>query len=297
MDVATVVTAVASSLGISVSAAAWLSQSLISHRLGLAKVEFEAELKRRVDLELGERAAQRTCEVRRAQAPVCRRRSASVPTTHRLQRSRRPHRRAGRRRALQDVARRLLRQSTLYRILRPLCLAQMVERQIAIADFSVDKGAIDLLRFRKAAFNALSGAILVGGHPDLDWNVQREHVFADNLTRCAHALIVSTATESRTMTFHEFSELLDDEEKTEQLQPFPSILSGFTPSTKPIFWMRLAGYGHLCNEFVAKAGATVGFEPRAYPTRELLQLTRNRFVGDNIDDYVKRCSQLTALQL
>ena len=95
MDVATVVAAVASSLGVSVSAAAWLSQSLISHRLGLAKAEFEAELKRRIDLfKLGERAAQRTYEFS-AQAPVCRRRSASVPTTHRLQRSRRPHRPPG----------------------------------------------------------------------------------------------------------------------------------------------------------------------------------------------------------
>ena len=105
--------------------------------------------------------------------------------------------------------------STLYRILRPLCLAQMVEGQIAIADFSVDKGASICLRFR-AAFDALSGDILVGGHPDLDWNSQRGHVFADNLTRCAHALIVSTATESRAMTFHEFSELLDDDEKTDK---------------------------------------------------------------------------------
>lgn len=298
MDVATVITAIVSSLGLTLPAAVWLSQKLIGYRLGLAKAEFEGELRKRIETELGELTAQRQYEF------GARKRLYSAVGPLRFQLliacsdlAGRIGAQAGAEQRYEMTVDGYYGKSTLYRILRPLCIAQMIERQIAIADFSVDTGAVDLLRFRKAAFNALSGDILVGAHPALDWSFQREHVFADILTRCAHALMVASATVSRTMTFHEFDELLVDPERTKQLSPFPAILRDFTPASKPIFWIRLAGYGHLCNEFVAKAGAAVGFEVRTYPTRELLALTGDRYIEEHLDDYVKQFAQLTALQL
>jgi hypothetical protein len=38
-------------------------------------------------------------------------------------------------------------QSFVYRILRPLAIGQLIERQMSIADFAVDDSALELLRF------------------------------------------------------------------------------------------------------------------------------------------------------
>ena len=40
---------------------------------------------------------------------------------------------------------------TLYRFIRPLALAELIERQMAYADFTVDEDAIGLLCFKRAA--------------------------------------------------------------------------------------------------------------------------------------------------
>jgi hypothetical protein len=48
--------------------------------------------------------------------------------------------------------------STLFRIIRPLALSELIERQIAYADFAVDPAAVRLLKFKKAALpHSLAG--------------------------------------------------------------------------------------------------------------------------------------------
>src|ERR1051326_1516949 len=55
--------------------------------------------------------------------------------------------------------------SFIWRLLRPPAIAALIERQLAIADFSVDPGALDLLRLNAAMEEMLTGGEVLLGHP------------------------------------------------------------------------------------------------------------------------------------
>ena len=309
MDLATIIGSVVSSLAVALPAAAWLSRTLIGHRLDKDLAQFksaldadrarlDAEIRQRVETELGERSAMREYEFE-ARSRLY---SAIGPLRFQLLLACRDL--AGRveRRGLSDEHYSMsvdgyYGRSSLFRILRPLCLSEMIERQIAFADFSVDDGAVALLRFKRAAFTALSGGLLVGDHPKVNWNEQREHVFIDNLTRCANVLMDETEAGHRVLASHEFGDYLDDKANVAKVAPFPDILEDFSPSSKPLFWVRLVGYGLLCSQFVNKEGATVGFEQSRFPTRDLLAESNDPVITAQLDEYEQRCGQLTDLKL
>jgi hypothetical protein len=156
----------------------------------------------------------------------------------------------------------------------------------------VDSGAVDLLRFKKNAFAAFSGGSLVEGHRDANWNNQAQHVFFDYLGRSDNGLIVDEEHVSRAMRFHEFEAKLGEPDGGNPVEPFPAILTGLTPESKPLFWVRLVAYGHLCNDFINRTGTAIGFEKRLYPVSELLQASRNPVILGTLDEYVRRCDQL-----
>ena len=66
--------------------------------------------------------------------------------------------------------------STLYRILRPLAITELIERQITYTDFSLDASAMELLRYRRSILKALHGEEVVFNHPNVDWTVQEQHI-------------------------------------------------------------------------------------------------------------------------
>jgi hypothetical protein len=316
MDAITIVTSVASSLGLSIPAAAWLSQNLIKHRLDkdmtVFKGEVEAvhkarqasldgEIKQHVDTVLGERAADRQYAFEAKKRLY----SAIGPLRFQLLL------------ACRDLAGRIMARgragaegystgiggyygrSTLYRILRPLCISELIERQIAYADFAVDPGAVDLLRFKKSAFSAFAGDILVSGHPRVNWDHQLEHVYVDNLTRCASALITTGATPAdlRVMRFHEFESFVADRDNLPRIAPFPDLLATMTPTSKPLLWLRLVGYAALCNDLINRTGGDVGFEQEEYPVRDLLLAGSDPLITAHVADYVARCESLTRVRL
>lgn len=308
MDWVTVVTAVTSSLGLSAVTAAWLSRTLISHRLqkdleqfksGLErdrandKAAVEGRIREQVEASLGDLAAQRQYALDARKRLY----TAIGPLCFQLLL------------ACRDLAVRVQGHglgrgydlnidgyyglSTLFRVLRPLCLAELVERQIAYADFAVDSGAVDLLRFKKSAFAAFSGGSLVEGHPDVNWSYQVQHVFFDHIGRCANMMIVEEPEgHERALRYHEFDGLLRDKDGTAALSPFPAIFDGMTPKAKPLFWTRLVAYGHLCNDFVNRTGQAIGFETRDYPVAKLLAITEDQTICANVAEYVRRCDLL-----
>jgi hypothetical protein len=251
MDVGTIIAAVASSLGLGVPAAAWLSQALVGHRLEKDMATFraaleadrarnqawlEAEIKQRVETILADEAAERQYELeakRRLYTAIGPLRFQLVLACPEL---------AGRIEARGSVRGEQYStsldgyygRSTLYRILRPLCLAELIETQIAFADFSVDPAALDLLRFKKGAFSALSGDVLVAGHPRVDWTRQAEHVFVDNISKSANALIVATDEQRRAMRFHEFEAFLATDAGFRAITPFPDLLEHLSPAARPL---------------------------------------------------------------
>lgn len=334
MDVGTIVAAIASSFGLSMAGVYWLSQTLIQHRLTRALEDRKAELakdlerhkneltgqlerekaalqaelardkavvegavKREVELHLGERAAQRQYEF------DARKRLYLAVGPLRFQLLMACRDLAGRIEGYGQRERYRLDiqgyygRSTLYRLLRPLAIADLIERQIAYSDFSVDATALDCLRFRKSAVRILSGEDVVGGHPRIDWSQQVEHVFADSIAVAASALVsAGGAPGDRVMRFEEFN-LAIEQDDGERFQPFPRLLGGFDIRTKPLLWLRLVAYGNACNSFVARAGAPLGFEPHAFPAAQLLAASGDGYIEQHMGEYERRIADVALMSL
>lgn len=145
--------------------------------------------------------------------------------------------------------------STLYKIIRPLALLELIEEQITYADFSVDKDAIDLLRFKRASYAAFSSGPTVQGHPNANWNDEEKHIFYNTISRIAHTIIVSSENGGkRVMRFHESEDFLSERSSAKKIDPLPSIYEGFSFKNKPLFGARLVLFGYICSKFVNDYG-------------------------------------------
>jgi hypothetical protein len=136
--------------------------------------------------------------------------------------------------------------NTLYRLLRPLVLAELVERQTNYVDFSVDRAAVVLLRFQAASYEALTGAGSVLCEMRLDWAKETQHVFKGRLQHAANLMIVD-ADPPRCARFDEFAAILQQarqDDPTGGMARFAHLVDGMSPGREPVFWSRLVAYGH-----------------------------------------------------
>jgi hypothetical protein len=331
VDLATVVTAVVSSLGGSVAATYWVAQEIIKNRLqrdleerkaqlsqqletyklglnqdlertkgelqlGLArdKALVDGTIRKEVETQLGEGAAQRQYELearRRLYLAIgplrfqlllaCRDLTGRVESF------------AVRERYHMDLEGYYGR-STLYRVLRPIAVCELIEEQIALADFSIDPGAIDCLRFRRTLTRIFSGDELPGDHPQVNWSSQEQHVYADSLSSCARALI-DASEGKRILRFDEFHDLLR-EKGAAVVSPFDALLSGFESAAKPILWIRLVAYANACNELVRRLGGPE-FEPHVFPVEDSLKRGGDPFTLSRLSQYLARIKSVQLVQL
>lgn len=308
MSITETVTVITSAVGLSVVTAGYLSRKLVEHQLNkdielrkselqsqliTAKATLEAKFKEEVETVLGNRAADREYELDARKRLY----EAIGPLRFQLLL------------ACRDLSGRIIAhgirtpysmdvdsyygKSSLFRILRPLALTELIERQITYADFSIDKGAIELLRFKKSAFATFSGGSLVKGHSKVSWDEQIQHVFFDYLTRSANALIIKDkAGKERCMRFDEFEAFLEKPSNYSVISPFPRILKDFTPTGKPLFWLRLVGYAYLCNEYINHIGVEIGFETRELNVEDLIKITNDKEILNEVTSYVQRCESM-----
>jgi hypothetical protein len=184
--------------------------------------------------------------------------------------------------------------STLYRILRPIAIAELIEHQIAVTDFAVDESAIDCLRFKKTVTRIFSGDGIVCSHPGANWKNQEQHAFADSVSASANVLIHRAAgVPDRILRFDEFKTWLDEHPHS-ALEPFPTLLRDFSVDSKPILWVRLVAYGNACSSLINRLGCPLGFETRVFPIRALLAMTTDTYIASHIDQY---CKEVQALEL
>jgi hypothetical protein len=180
--------------------------------------------------------------------------------------------------------------STLYRLLRPLAIADLIERQIAYSDFAVDESALDCLRFKKSAFRILSGDRITCNHPRVDWTDQVEHAYADSISIAANALIAeANGASERVLRFDEFTRAIGDH-GLDRFEPFPKLLQDFKISTKPILWLRLVAYGYACNSFVTRAGTALGFSNEPFPLAELIEASGDDYIIAHKAEYERAVS-------
>jgi hypothetical protein len=178
--------------------------------------------------------------------------------------------------------------STIYRILRPLAVAQLIERAMGVADFTVDDDAVGLLRFGTAAERMLSGGEIVMDHPAVDWARQTQHLFRDNLRAAAARLISEDQDRPNVIGYERFQEEIPDLLHDDALSSLAGIMSACREriTENPIFWLRLVGYAHACRELIRDQGVRIGFALPAFDTEGLLRQADDDYVAPNADAYV-----------
>jgi len=325
MDTLTLISSITSSLGISVTAAWWLSKQLVTHRLAkdleAYKISWQRELeeekaKWQRSLEEAKAGWQRELEKDKAgwQGEIHKGVEVylgekSAEREYNLEARKRLYSAVGPLRfqllvASRDVSARIMNygmapfeyntdmrwyygRSTLYRLLRPIAIAELIERQITYADFSVDPTGIELLRFKKAALTAFTDSDSILDHPKAEWGEEIEHVFSGTLSRLANALIIpdeDMPSKKRPMYFHEFTSFIDDPKNLRQFSPLKDMLHNFDVREKPIFWIRLVCFGYICNEYVEHLGKSIGFQKRDFDLNRLLLASEDEFTRSKLEE-------------
>jgi hypothetical protein len=314
MDVTTVITSLISSGVISVGAARWLttrfidhrlakdltdhkaalderlaaSKSQLDHRVAAANTELEAALRKGVEEYLGDKAADRQYRLdarKRLYTAIGPLRFQLVMASNDF--AGRVERMASGKQPYATSLGGYFGRSTSFRLLRLFGVAELIERQVAYADFSVDPSTVDLLRFKDAAFRCMSSSTIVLGHPNANWNNQVEHVFWDVLSMISAAMIVNdgVGTPPRVMRFDEFDKFATDPGKVATIHPIPVLLEGFTVVSKPILWVRFITLAHLCSFFVRREGPALGIIADPYDGAAAIRASTDDFVKANCDKY------------
>lgn len=166
----------------------------------------------------------------------------------------------------------------IYRILRPLTVGEIIEKQTLPSDFLLDPATVEMVRFGQAAVEVLTGdrigARLDGGEGFVEgfdmsacWDLGDEgpalyQRIRGSYLRCgAAALLAPESLEGieprRCITHSEFCKLWEQPEHhpaTSQpfhagLEPMKATIHRFNRWENPILWLRLVGYAHICGKF------------------------------------------------
>ncbi|MDR9754456.1 hypothetical protein RG836_23720 [Pseudomonas sp. SZMC_28357] len=302
MDISTFLTSLAGTGLISVALARWLTERLVEHRLSRAlkdhdadiqrrftsyKAELDAKLRIEVEDLLGEKAAERQYRVeakKRLYAAVGPLRFQLLLAANEF--SNRVARLGDTRYVFDTSLDGYFGRSTSYRLLRMFAVLELIERQIAYADFAVDPFFPTLLRFKKLAFSCLSSDRVSLDHPANDWNNQNQHIFYDTLSAIASRLVVADSqTGERVMRFDEYNQYVSNESNQKLLAPLPRLFTGFSPQQKPVLWLRLLTLATLCQAFSKWQGKGVGLENLPLEWRQLLINSGDTFIQANIGRY------------
>jgi hypothetical protein len=187
-------------------------------------------------------------------------------------------------------------QSTTFRLLRLIAISELIERQVAHADFSVEPSTAALLRFKQAAFDCLSSSLVSLNHPETNWNDQVEHLYRDSISIVASTVIVHRHVDvQRIMTFDEFHRAIVKESFDDDLLPLIRIMEGFSVSERPIFWFRLLALAQLCHGFAANEANKVGLRIEAFDGRKLISTTCDPFIKSNLESYAAVLTRLETL--
>jgi hypothetical protein len=186
--------------------------------------------------------------------------------------------------------------SFVYRILRPLAVAQLIERQMSIADFSVDPEAIALLRFKRAGERMLTGSKVVRKYPDVDWSTQSGHLFRDNLRVAAAKLIAEDESGPVVIDYARFQRENPNLQESPELRDLTQIFIRCENNLidNPLFWVRLVGYAYACSRLIAEFGTAVGFEDKPLPAGDMLHAVEDSRISQHVADYLQVFDSIVA---
>jgi hypothetical protein len=187
--------------------------------------------------------------------------------------------------------------SFIYRILRPLAIGVLVERQMSYADFAVDRAGIELLRFDTASYRMLTGRDPLDYYDGLDFARQAQHVFRDNLRAAASRLLAADGNSKFVVIdFADFADRFPDPRDDTYLAPVARLFpSGYgSLIDQPILWVRLVGYAYACNSYLVRFGTDLGLSRRTVDAKSLIRPVRDDQIRENLALYPGIFDQILA---
>ncbi len=185
--------------------------------------------------------------------------------------------------------------STLYRVGRLIALLDLIEREMAYADFSVDVAMLRIVRFRRLVFQAFSGSWFLLDHPGCDLTVEREHLFRDTLPVIATSMLTSSSSGGeRVVRVDEFNAVLA--QGGGYIEPLTSQMATLNPRTTPVLWLRIIALAAICDALLrseAELADALGAKD-SYGFAALLAASDDPFILANREAYAKAISELTS---
>jgi hypothetical protein len=87
------------------------------------------------------------------------------------------------------------------------------------------------------------------------------------------------------MRFDEFCVFVETNHQNRGIESLAAIIDDFTMKSKPLFWLRLVAFGHICREYIGKAGSPLGFEYRHYNLQGLLEKSEDKYILENMKTF------------
>ena len=186
-------------------------------------------------------------------------------------------------------------QSFVFRILRPLAVGQLIQRQMSFADFAVDEHGKEVLRFDSTAREMLTGSNVLSGLKG-DWSFQTDHLFSDNLHVAAATLHVRDPDgPTRVMDFSEFVERVRAGKLPSPVSELFAIFEKCKENLleNPVFWLRLVAYGFVCQQFVEPRSEGLGFRKRPFEIEAMLREAASPEISSDPGRYAAAIRALT----
>jgi len=172
--------------------------------------------------------------------------------------------------------------STAYRFVLPFVLLELIENEVYYADFSIDKEMVDILRFKKSAYRAMKSDKPILGHPGEVWDKEIQHLNGHTIQSIAGRLVVKKGDNYRPMFFDEFLYYLQSEDGRYVRNKLLLLFNGFNVRHKPVLWLRFVFFAYLCSFMVNKIGIKIGFEMKSLSVINMLNLTNDEHIRQNI---------------
>lgn len=183
--------------------------------------------------------------------------------------------------------------STLYRLARLIGLLELIEREMAYFDFSVDESMLRLVRFRALIFEALSGSDFLLDHPARDYSSEREHVFRDTLPVIAVSMLTATTSGERLIRVDEFNAVLA--QGGPYLEPLASQIAALDPHETPVMWLRMVAIAAVCNALLESETALAeALGAKRYVFEKMLAASDDAFIAANRDAYAVAIAAMAA---
>jgi hypothetical protein len=176
--------------------------------------------------------------------------------------------------------------SFVYRLLRPIAIADLIQRQVALVDFSVDPTARQLLRFEAATYRLLVSDDPLPYYEHLDGGSETQHVYRDNLRVAATTLITTDPSgRERVIDYATFcdADIIHDERLESVTQLFESCEHNL--AVNAVWWVRVVGVAYACAWLVAEQGAELGFSTNEMDVHAMIGVVDDAEIIAHLDEY------------